>query len=122
MFTYRVDHYIRWFTFPPAITIGSYIALAVLLLLIGDAVTLWVPKLFINAQLGQGWRLASLFAAYVLLALLFGPFGFEIPGTRIRGIFFAEWKFVTFIFVDAIPLLGVYYFLLIRPSPGRLTD
>ena len=44
------------------------------------------------------------FSFVVLVALIFVPMGVEIPGTRIRGIFFSEWQFVNFIRYVGIPL------------------
>lgn len=37
-----------------------------------------------------------------VVGLVFGPLGINIPGTRVRGIFFAEWQFVAF-FLVTIP-------------------
>jgi len=33
----------------------------------------------------------------VVLAIMFGPVGINVPGTRVRGIFFAEFQFIDFI-------------------------
>lgn len=43
-------------------------------------------------------------SVFAVLAFVFGPTGFDIPGTRVRGIFFAEWKFVTFFFYVGLPV------------------
>jgi len=37
------------------------------------------------------------------IAIFFGPYGFNIPNTRISGIFFSEFKFAIFIIFVAIP-------------------
>jgi len=39
-----------------------------------------------------------------IVTLLLGPYGFEIPGTRVRWYFFAEWNFLMFFFYVAIPI------------------
>jgi hypothetical protein len=44
------------------------------------------------------------FIVAVVLALLFGPGGVSIPGTRVRGIFFSEWRFLNFVFLVAGPV------------------
>jgi len=33
-----------------------------------------------------------------VLSFVFGPYGLNIPGTQLRGMFFAEWNFLIFIF------------------------
>ena len=47
---------------------------------------------------------ALTFGLAVLLAVLFGPAGLNIPGTRVRGIFFSEFNFLNFLFLVAAPL------------------
>jgi len=44
------------------------------------------------------------FGLLTLMAILLGPAGVTIPETRVRGIFFAEWKFLTFIFYIGLPV------------------
>lgn len=43
-------------------------------------------------------------ACLCLISIFFGPLGANIPRTTVRGIFFAEWKFVYFVFYDALPM------------------
>jgi len=50
-------------------------------------------------------------ACLCFMAIVFGPIGADIPGLRVRGIFFAEWKFMNFILVDAVPMTIVAVFL-----------
>ncbi len=45
-----------------------------------------------------------IFGSNCLLALLFGPGSADIPHTRVRGIFFSEWKFMTYIGTVALPV------------------
>lgn len=59
------------------------------------------PRTAINRDL---MAFFILLVATVMLALLFGPGRVNVPGTRIRGIFFSEWKFVSFIAIVATPL------------------
>lgn len=112
--SYRIDHYISWFTFPVAVTVGSYVALSVLLLLIADLVAKGLPKVLSREGSHPLLQIACVFSGYAALALLFGPFGFDVPGLRIRGIFFAEWKFFFFVLIDASALTCIYYLILIR--------
>jgi len=116
MLSYRIDRYVHWFTFPVAVTVASYVGLSVLMLVVGNAASFWLPRVIAKRQLGHGLLTALVFGSFALLALLFGPFGVDVPMTRVRGIFFAEWKFVSFIFIDAVILTALYYLLLIRPS------
>lgn len=44
------------------------------------------------------------FVSALLLALLLGPVGMTLPGTRVRGIFFAEWSFLNFLGFVALPI------------------
>jgi len=46
----------------------------------------------------------SLMGFAVILAIVFGPLGVNIPGTRVRGIFFSEWEFINFVFCVSIPV------------------
>jgi hypothetical protein len=46
------------------------------------------------------------------LALLMGPCGADLPGLRVRGIFFSEWKFAVFIFELALPVTVLSTFTL----------
>jgi len=46
---------------------------------------------------------AAMFVSLSLIAFLLGPAGFDVPGTRLNGIFFSEWKFLNFIFMVAAP-------------------
>jgi len=49
-------------------------------------------------------RAATMLTVEGAAAVVFGPMGLDVPGTRVRGIFFAEWKFVTFFFYAAAPV------------------
>jgi hypothetical protein len=46
----------------------------------------------------------TVFGLMLLWAVLFGPMGWNIPGTRIRGIFFSEFEFLGFVFFVAVPV------------------
>jgi hypothetical protein len=43
-----------------------------------------------------------IFVLFCVVSGVFGPLGLDVPGTRIRGVFFSEWKFINFILYDAI--------------------
>ncbi len=88
-------------------TMASYVVLASVMAGIGC----WLSPLVSNRLLTRtsswaalaGLGFALTLVSLVVLAISFGPYGLSIPGTRIRGIFFAEWKFVNFILYCAIP-------------------
>lgn len=63
-----------------------------------------------SIALGTGVTLLVL----MLLAFIFGPLGANIPGTRVRGIFFAEWSFVLFILLS-VPFAFLAMLLLSVP-------
>jgi len=93
------------FTFGRSITLWSYIIVA--------SATAFVILLAVSVPLRKKIEQAALrgfltaFIAFALLtvaAILLGPMGTTVPGTRVRGIFFSEWKFLTFIFKVALPL------------------
>ena len=54
------------------------------------------------------------FLGLLLLAFAFGPMGANLPGTRVRGMFFGEWSFVLFILLSA-PFAVVAMLLLHLP-------
>jgi len=43
------------------------------------------------------------FVILTIMAIFFGPYGFNIPYTRVSGIFFSEWSFAIFILQIALP-------------------
>ena len=45
----------------------------------------------------------TVFGLMFLWAILFGPVGLNMPGTRVRGIFFSEFEFLGFIYFVAVP-------------------
>ncbi len=47
---------------------------------------------------------ATVLGIGLIFCALFGPVGFDLPGTRVRGIFFAEWKFASFFFFIVVPV------------------
>jgi hypothetical protein len=109
MLTFRVDLYLKNFTFGAVRTLGSYFVLAFLLTAMATYLAPWiVSHLLPNVETG-GWTdviMTALiaFGLFCAMSLSFGPLGADFPGTRTRGIFFAEWKFVNFVFYDALPL------------------
>jgi len=92
------------FTYSAGITLASYLVLALLVGLVITAVGLSFLRSNMP-QLGKG-VLSGIVSLVTLLggSMLFGPVGINLFGTRVRGIFFSEWKFVTFDVCIALPL------------------
>jgi hypothetical protein len=91
------------FDFPEQITILSYLLAAAIV----TATTTGASLLPRSSRFSLG-RLAAVLAvscsALALVCIGFGPYGLNIPGTRLRGIFFSEWMFVNFFFYVGLPL------------------
>jgi hypothetical protein len=103
MVKFRVDEYLRNFSFPYPMTIASYLVVAVLVTSISMGIAPLVSKWLAKKES----VLLTSFVSFVLLvvvSILFGPYGLDLPGIRVQGIFFSEWKFTNFIFYDALPL------------------
>jgi len=93
------------FTFGAWSTFASYLMLALLVGAIVAAVAAAVTHI---PRIPDWGRIA--FAAFLSFLLLFtlslilGPVGVDVFETRVRGIFFAEWKFITFDLYVALPI------------------
>jgi len=92
------------FTFGYGVTLRSYIIMA---LFIGAVVSVAafiacrIPRIQPSAEtLVVG--LISLFSL-IMISVVLGPFGADLPGTRIAGIFFSEFKFMNFIADVGLP-------------------
>ena len=87
------------FRFGRAETLLAYILVAMLMtaVVIGarQIVSVSLPRLRPVAAMVVSGAIA--FVAFLILALVFGPGGVNVPGTRVRGIFFSEWSFVLFV-------------------------
>jgi len=58
-----------------------------------------------NLSLTAATAVASI-VSFAIIAWLWGPFGLETPGTRVQGIFFSEWNFLTFV-LKVVPPFAV---------------
>ncbi len=102
---YPWSTYYSNFMYGAGVTAFSYLLLALLVGLVG---TIVVGVLSFCAKLPALGQCAltgvlsfvSLFAG----SLLLGPAGIDILDTRVGGIFFSEWKFVTFDGCIALPI------------------
>jgi len=99
-----------WFTyygnfyFGFGITILSYLLVAFCVGLLSAAViaVLAYTKL---PRWGYGMLTGALsFVLIFIGSLAIGPGGLDLPHTTIRGIFFSEWKFATFILKVGLPI------------------
>jgi len=109
MLTFRIDEYSRNSILSKASTIASYVILAVLLTFVASFVAPAVTQLLFPGLRGRGVANAMatagmIFLLFCVISALFGPLGLDIPGTRIRGIFFSEWKFINFVLYNAVLL------------------
>lgn len=122
MITFRIDEYLSNSTLSRTSTIISYIILGFLLSGIAAYLAPWITHLLFPKLREWAEAIATSGIIFVLLcciSVLFGPFGVDIPGTRIRGIFFSEFKFVSFIVYDGIllALLGGTLRRLVKADP-----
>jgi hypothetical protein len=120
--TFRIDEYLRNSTLSQTSTIVSYVIVALLVSVIAAYVAPWTARLLFPSLPTGGWAHATTtagisFLIFCLVSALFGPLGVDVPGTRVRGIFFSEWKFTNFILYDGVPLAilsGVFRWVLLR--------
>ena len=92
------------FNFSKGITLASYLLAAVIIAAIAAIATglclcAFKRSLLLSAVL----CCTAMFIPLLIIAFLLGPAGFDVPGTRLNGIFFSEWKFLNFIFMVAAP-------------------
>ncbi len=109
MLTFRIDEYLQNFTFTKSSTVASYVILAFVLTLLAYFVAPWLTRLLLpkSEASNTARALATAGIAFLVLcvmSVLLGPLGVDIPGTRVNGIFFSEWKFINFILYDGIIL------------------
>ncbi len=92
------------FNYSAGVTLGAYIVVGLLVGLVGGIAVAGMSFFQLPAA-AQG-LLTGVFAltTIVLGSLAFGPYGLDPSYVRVRGIFFAEWKFVNFIFEIALPI------------------
>jgi len=89
-------------------TVDSYLLVAALLGIIGGTTS---GMLSLSAVRTAAVRAAlcgfTVLALAVVCAFLFGPGGVNVPGTRVRGIFFSEWQFLNFLGYVATPVSAI---------------
>jgi hypothetical protein len=87
------------------ITLSAYLFVAGAIGITTFALACWIPEQPRISARRNGVIFGSvLFAVLFGASVLFGPVGFEFPGTRVRWIFFSEWQFATFDGYVALPL------------------
>lgn len=108
------------FNFGVLETLWAYILTAAAMTLIASAVRILVVRFVPESRRLAAVALGSgvTFLGLAILALVFGPVGANVPGTRVRGIFFAEWSFVPFILLS-FPFAIVAMLLLTGPQQLR---
>jgi hypothetical protein len=96
--TYAAFHFSR------RTTLASYLLAAFLVASMAAITTaLCLRALKRSLLLSTVMCFVAMFVSLSLIAFLLGPAGFDVPGTRLNGIFFSEWKFLNFIFMVAAP-------------------
>jgi hypothetical protein len=94
---YPWSTYYRYFSYGWGITVVSYLIVAVFIGLVAGAIELLLRNLMHPGLASDVLCGAILFILIVITSILFGPYGLDVPGTRVRGIFFSEWNFLSFI-------------------------
>jgi hypothetical protein len=106
------------FTYGFVITVSSYVIVGLIVGIIASASTFFLSLFRSMPPIGQALMTGtSMLVSLCALALILGPFGMEIPGTRARGIFFDEWNFITFtseVSAPAAVLAGLITWLMVR--------
>jgi len=113
-YPWTVEH--GMFRFRKVETLLAYVLTATSMTFIAAGVRVLVRKIVPEARQLVAVAVGAIitFLALVILAFAFGPGGANVPGTRVRGIFFAEWSFVLFILLS-IPFAVVAMVLLNLP-------
>ena len=101
--TYPWATYSR-FDFPRWTIASSYAVVAISAGLVAATAVAVVRRRASLSSVGKGVACAgACLAVGILFATLLGPLGRDVPFTIVSGIFFSEWKFVTFTFCVAVP-------------------
>lgn len=109
--TYYGNFYFSWRS-----TLTSYLLIAALVGVVSGAANVLFRNSIMSAAARSIICGIVLLCFIVLIAIVFGPGGLDIPGTRVRGIFFSEWKFMSFIGYIGVPIsiFVVIYQLLVE--------
>jgi hypothetical protein len=106
------------FTYGFGVTVGSYLIVALIVGIIASAATFALSLYRSMPAIGQAVMTGtSMLTTLGVFAFVLGPLGLDIPGTRARGIFFSEWKFMTFtseVSVPAAILAGFVAWVMVR--------
>jgi hypothetical protein len=111
--------------FPRSVTVLSYLIAAAMITLFGLGL-LFVSEKVLHKCHPTTILLTGCFGCTTALALVsfgIGTCGWDVPGTRLFGIFFAEWQFLTFFFKACLPLCllaAVMEFKRLRQLPAQL--
>jgi hypothetical protein len=108
--SYPFSTHLQHSSFGAAETLTSYFILGIIVTAIGAYVSPIAVKLMLRRTASRSQSLGIVITGLVAftmlagLSYLFGPLGLNVPATRIRGIFFAEWNFLSFIVYDGTVL------------------
>jgi hypothetical protein len=92
------------FGFSKGMTLASYLLAAFMVASMATVATVLCLRAFRESPLLSAVMCGvAVFVSLSVIAVLLGPTGLDVPGTRLNGIFFSEWKFVNFIFMVAAP-------------------
>ncbi len=119
---YNWETYYRNFIYSFHFTLNSYILCATMISCVSS---LFTPGLILLMSRGKKWEISKSLTSTFISMLVFGvisyflgPAGYDFF-MRVRGIFFAEWQFVTFFLFTGIPMAlisGLTYRWLFPPA------
>jgi len=96
--TYAAFHFSKW------VTLFSYLAAALIVAAAAAAVTALCLSLIRGSFVLKGVMCCmGMFVSLAVISVLLGPGGYDVPGTRLNGIFFSEFEFLNFMFMVAAP-------------------
>ena len=105
VWSYPPTTYFKNFDFPFAVTFVSYAVVYVLVLAVVVVLAPVVARQVHTSPIRRAALQAiAATAAFAAIAIVFGPIGCDVPGTRLNGIFFSEWKFTNFFFYVGFPV------------------
>ncbi len=102
---YPWSTYYGYYNFGKGVTLASYLLVSLVFALIAAGATVIFLRAFRRSILA-GTLMCGLtvFLVSMLWAVAMGPGGLDVPGLRLRGIFFFEFEFLRFIFMVAAPV------------------
>lgn len=104
--SYPINTYIQNFSFNRSTTAVSYLLVTAFMTILAMGIAPATTRLLgVTRRSNRVVTVGIItFVSLCVMAICFGPFGLNVPHTRVRGIFFSEFEFARFIFEDAVAL------------------